>query len=80
MQSAACRHADNALFFPGKGGRIAIENSRRARRLCQGCAVLPECLDYALVTFGSTTDYGIWGNTNVQERRDLRRQLVEAVA
>ena len=40
-------------FFPEKGG-----STREAKRICHGCEVQAECLEYAL---GNDERFGIWG-------------------
>ena len=63
----ACRGADPALFFAGtEGGDTDL-----ARRICAGCPVKEDCLDWAL-TVG--VPYGVWGGTTEQERRRLARR------
>ena len=64
---AACLGADPDLFFPPPGPYGAEE----AKAICQGCPVRAECLDYAVTT---AQKYGIWGGTNEQERRQIRKQ------
>jgi WhiB family redox-sensing transcriptional regulator len=63
---AACRDSDPALFFPTAEGEDAA-----ARRICAGCAVRDECLEWALTVHAS---FGVWGGTNEQERRRLVRR------
>jgi WhiB family transcriptional regulator, redox-sensing transcriptional regulator len=69
--SAACLSADPDLFFPvstaGPGDKTIV----RAKRICGGCAVRAECLDFALA---HDQVYGIWGGTTVEERRRDRRR------
>jgi len=40
---ALCAQTDPEAFFPEKGG-----STREAKRVCRGCEVRAECLDYAL--------------------------------
>ena len=40
---ALCAQTDPEAFFPEKGG-----STREAKRICQGCDVRAECLEYAL--------------------------------
>lgn len=64
---AACRGAEPDLFFgDGNGEATAI-----ARRICAGCPVREECLDWALEARAS---FGVWGGTTEQERRRLARR------
>lgn len=69
---AACGPADASLYFPRKGG-----SSAQAKRVCAGCPVRAECLDYALVT---NQRYGVWGGTSERERRALRKERSERMA
>jgi len=70
--AGACLSADPDLFFPiattsGLAGRQITE----ARRICAGCQVRQQCLDFAMRT-GET--HGIWGGTTPEERISARRQ------
>jgi len=47
-----------------------FDPATEARAICARCPVRAECLDHALRT---NEQYGIWGGTNVQERRALKR-------
>ncbi len=63
MAVAACRDEPTETFFPRLGGTLS-----RARELCAGCSVRPDCLEYAL----ALVDYeavGCWGGTSERERR-----------
>ena len=44
-----CRGAKPTEFFPSDGMGVEI-----AQRVCDGCAVRIECLEYALLTASST--------------------------
>ncbi|MGH3189654.1 MAG: WhiB family transcriptional regulator [Streptosporangiaceae bacterium] len=61
---AACRGADLAVFFPGRG-----ESAGPARRICAECPVRQPCLDYAL---SNGIVHGIWGGLTERDRRSLR--------
>jgi len=64
---AACRDADPELFFTdGNGDGTAV-----ALRICAGCPVQGECLDWALLARAA---FGVWGGTTEQERRRLQRR------
>ncbi len=68
-ERAACSGYRHALFFPvGDTDTAAIE---RAIAICLGCAVIDDCLEYALET---NQRAGIWGGTTEEERRSLRRK------
>ena len=62
---ALCAQTDPELFFPEKGGA-----TWEARRVCAGCPVRAECLDYALA---QGERHGIWGGESERARRRLRR-------
>ncbi|MCV2489268.1 WhiB family transcriptional regulator [Geodermatophilus sp. YIM 151500] len=63
---ALCAETDPEAFFPEKGG-----STREAKRVCSGCAVRLECLEYAL---SNDERFGIWGGLSERERRQLRQQ------
>ena len=62
---ALCAQTDPEAFFPEKGG-----STREAKRICIGCDVRVECLEFALL---NDERYGIWGGLSERERRRLRR-------
>ena len=63
---ALCAETDPEAFFPEKGG-----STRDAKRVCSGCAVRAECLEFALA---NDERFGIWGGLSERERRRLRLQ------
>lgn len=63
---ALCPQTDPEAFFPEKGG-----STREAKRVCWGCAVRAECLDYALT---HDERHGIWGGLSERERRKKKRR------
>ena len=65
---ALCAQTDPEAFFPEKGG-----STREAKRVCRGCEVRAECLEYALE---HDERFGIWGGLSERERRRLKRQAV----
>lgn len=70
---AACRGADNDLFFPdGNGGR-AMQGIEQAKLLCRDCLVRGPCLDWALE---HGVAFGIWGGFTEDERRAIRGTLI----
>lgn len=50
-----------------------IERERRAKAICQDCAVRDECLQYSLEI---AEPHGIWGGLNEHERRALQEATV----
>ena len=67
QERALCAQTDPEAFFPEKGG-----STREAKRICSGCDVRAECLEYALT---HDERFGIWGGLSERERRRLRRAV-----
>ena len=67
QEQALCAQTDPEAFFPEKGG-----STREAKRICSGCEVRAECLEYALA---NDERFGIWGGLSERERRRLRRAV-----
>jgi WhiB family transcriptional regulator, redox-sensing transcriptional regulator len=65
---ALCAQTDPEAFFPEKGG-----STREAKKICLGCEVRSECLDYALA---HDERFGIWGGLSERERRRLKRGVI----
>ncbi|GGK01664.1 hypothetical protein GCM10011583_36580 [Streptomyces camponoticapitis] len=70
LRDAACVGADPELFFPVGDSDPAAEQTERAKAVCHSCPVESRCLEWALDT-GRTS--GVWGGTDEEERRRLRR-------
>ena len=68
QERALCAQTDPEAFFPEKGG-----STREAKRICLGCDVKDECLEYALA---NDERFGIWGGLSERERRRLKRGIV----
>lgn len=68
QERALCAQTDPEAFFPEKGG-----STREAKRICQGCEVRAECLEYALA---HDERFGIWGGLSERERRKLKKRAV----
>ena len=68
QERALCAQTDPEAFFPEKGG-----STREAKRICLGCDVKDECLEYALA---HDERFGIWGGLSERERRRLKRGVV----
>lgn len=64
QELALCAQTDPEAFFPEKGG-----STREAKRVCEGCEVRVECLDYALK---NDERFGIWGGYSERERRRMK--------
>ena len=65
---ALCAQTDPEAFFPEKGG-----STREAKKVCVGCEVRAECLEYALA---HDERFGIWGGLSERERRKLKKRAV----
>ena len=53
QERALCAQTDPEAFFPEKGG-----STREAKKVCLGCDVRGDCLEYALA---HDERFGIWG-------------------
>ena len=68
QERALCAQMDPEAFFPEKGG-----SAREAKKVCVGCEVRQECLEYAL---SNDERFGIWGGLSERERRKLKKRAV----
>lgn len=68
---ADCQYTDPEAFFPEKGGSV-----REAKRICRGCPVRAECLEYALER---GEKFGIWGGLSERERRAMASRKLRPV-
>ncbi len=68
QERSLCAQTDPEAFFPEKGG-----STREAKKVCLGCDVRAECLDYALA---HDERFGIWGGLSERERRKLKKRAV----
>jgi WhiB family transcriptional regulator, redox-sensing transcriptional regulator len=55
------------VFFPVRGDMRTL---RAAQRVCAGCPVKRQCLEFAL----ATNALGVWAGTTEQYRQPLRRR------
>ena len=71
--AGACRSADPELFFPiATGVAVTATQVMKAQRICAGCGVRQQCLDFAMQN-GEV--HGVWGGTTPEERVRARRAL-----
>jgi len=76
--AGACLSADPDLFFPISARGPAEKQVARAKMICAGCRVRPECLEFAVA---HDLTYGIWGGTTPEDRqRERRRKRRRAAA
>lgn len=62
---AACAGIDlDYMFTEGTA-------AHQAAKVCTGCPVKTECLEYALV---NRMDYGVWGGLTARQRRKLLKE------
>ena len=68
---ASCRGPESTLFFPPSAAERREDREAReakAKGICAQCAVLSECLDFALRVH---EPHGIWGGLTEAERRRI---------
>jgi len=65
MDSARCVEVDPELFFPELD---SVWRAHAAKKICGGCPVKQECLDYAL---DNRFRDGIWGGLSPTQRNRL---------
>lgn len=63
---ANCRGVDPDLFYPERGA-----SGNEAKKVCRGCVVREECLEWAL---DNVEKFGIWGGLSERERLRIRRR------
>ena len=69
---AACRNADTAMFFPGRGD---YWSAKAAVKLCEGCVVREACLQAALAEEADAAEpAGVGGVLSAGARVRLQRQ------
>jgi len=77
LDESACRGVDPETFFPGaEPGPARDAQTAAAKRVCGGCPVRTECLEWATDNLA----YGVAGGLDVAERRVLRRMRAEVSA
>lgn len=69
MADGNCRLHPPATFFPSDG--VGVD---RARKICKGCPVGEQCLEYALE---NRIDHGVWGGCSERERRRILKRRRE---
>jgi WhiB family redox-sensing transcriptional regulator len=80
----ACAQTDPEIFFPretdmGFGAFSSkYENLEGAKKVCQTCPLIKDCLEYAL----KNHEIGVWGGTTEHERklinkRNYRRRAIK---
>jgi WhiB family transcriptional regulator, redox-sensing transcriptional regulator len=60
-----CAQTDPEAYYPEKSA-----SPRAAQRVCAGCPVTSECLEWALA---NGERFGVWGGKTERERRKIAR-------
>ena len=63
---AVCKDRDPDTFFP-----TTPEAEREAIRICQGCSVQADCLEFSIE---ARIRFGVWGGLTEKQRRNLQRR------
>jgi WhiB family redox-sensing transcriptional regulator len=71
MKLARCKETDPEVFFPERGDSTL--DTLAAKRICFGCEVRVECLQYAI---DNDEQHGIWGGLNERSRSKLQGKRV----
>ncbi|MFV0406108.1 MAG: WhiB family transcriptional regulator [Propioniciclava sp.] len=74
---AECLTEDPELFFPVGNTGPAIMQIAEAKKVCDRCDVVAECLQWAL---DAGQDHGVWGGLSEDERRAMKRRRARARA
>jgi len=64
---AACRDRDPDIFFP-----TSARDEMDAVRVCRGCPVQLDCLEFAME---AKIRFGVWGAMTEKERRAMSRRI-----
>ncbi len=67
-----CAQTDPEAFFPEKANQ-----TRLVKKVCSGCEVRAQCLDYAL---DNDEQFGIWGGLTELERRGIKKRSLNETA
>lgn len=66
----ACAAEDPELFFPVGTTGPALVQIEEAKAVCRRCPLITSCLETAL----QRNELGVWGGTDENERRRIKRQ------
>ena len=72
---AACKNESSNLFYPPEETKTPERNAmiKDAIRICAGCPVRRECLNYAIA---KPEKFGVWGGMTEEERFVKRRRML----
>lgn len=63
-----CESAPDLMFH--EEDKYSTTNNKLAKKICQGCPIIAECLQYAL---DNNETYGTWGGKTASERSNIKR-------
>jgi len=69
LTKGLCREVGVEFFFPEDGGS-GVDLYSFARKICEGCVVKIQCLEWAI----RHEKHGMWGGTTPVERKSIRRK------
>ena len=67
---ASCAGISTEEYYPDDRGNAGFNRNPALRRVCEGCPIISECVNYALVN----EQEGFWGGLTARARRDIRRK------
>ncbi|MER5509332.1 WhiB family transcriptional regulator [Streptomyces sp. NPDC002766] len=70
LPRAACADEDPELFFPVSSTGPALLQIELAKAVCRRCPLMESCLEGAL----ERGELGVWGGTDENERRRMKRR------
>lgn len=73
QEKSACRGMDIEIFFLPYNARNEEKRAltEKAKKICQTCPVISDCLDYAL---DIEEEYGVYGGLSADERKVIIRR------
>jgi hypothetical protein len=67
-----CSNYPDAFFYDEDAAVAGFKHQyKTAKKLCAGCPIRLECLEYALA---ADEEYGVWGGLSPVERRRLKQK------
>jgi len=76
MNRAACRGLTDIFFAPlAERPQSRHRREEAARRVCEGCAVMQTCRDFAR----EHREYGVWGGESEEERHAAGFRLLAPI-
>lgn len=69
-EEALCAQVGGDFFYPDHKGGQYFE----ARKICQACPVVAECLAFVMATEDPSDRHGLWANTTPDDRYRIARE------